>query len=422
LEYQYPIVVHCSAGVGRTGTYITLDAMIEKVDTEGRIDIFKFVSRIRERRQYLVQTSKQYIFIHEALNEYCTYGFTDVEASNLLNHYNQLRKVPPLATNNVNNSLTLPFKSVLRSPHSSHPLSKKTRLQLEFEKLSNSFAANSQAREAFMYENKIRNRYLNSVCYDYNRIVLSSLNGSNYINGTKLKGFDFFPNEFIITQDPLPHTVFEFWKMVVEYDCKIIVSLNRDFQMEVESVYWPTKDSPVRISECEDIKFVIRLLDTQTFLDNSIIKREFEITEHAHSSSTKTVITHFVYNESWPENELPKDRSHFLDLVSKVQKLGEKNERSTVIVHSHGGASNCSVFCAINILIYQFKNDQTVDVCRTVKQIKSQRMNMIQTFEHYEFLYESIVDIGNMIGIYNAQSMSDSFNNNSHNSINTSFN
>ena len=104
LQYQYPIVVHCSAGVGRTGTYITLDAMMEKINVEGRINIFSFISKIRERRQYLVQTSKQYVFIHEALYEYCMYGFTDVEASKLGPHMKFLEELSPI---NLNGNLLI---------------------------------------------------------------------------------------------------------------------------------------------------------------------------------------------------------------------------------------------------------------------------------------------------------------------------
>ena len=90
--YRHPLVVHCSAGVGRTGTYITLDAMLEKVEAEGRVNVFGFVGAIRERRQYLVQTAKQYVFVHEALYEYCMYGFTDVEAAGLEAHCEWLRE------------------------------------------------------------------------------------------------------------------------------------------------------------------------------------------------------------------------------------------------------------------------------------------------------------------------------------------
>jgi len=53
---EYPIVVHCTAGVGRTGTYIAIDAMINKIKQEGKIDIYNFVSQMRRERHLMVQT------------------------------------------------------------------------------------------------------------------------------------------------------------------------------------------------------------------------------------------------------------------------------------------------------------------------------------------------------------------------------
>lgn len=256
LAYQYPIVVHCSAGVGRTGTYITLDAMMDKINKEGKIDIFGFISQIRTRRQYLVQTSKQYIFIHEALYEYCLYGFTDIEVSNLVSYYKHLKK--------INDNC------------------KKSKLIVEFEKLNNAFYSNSLAREAFNNDNKNKNRNLDCICYDENRVRLSNLNGSSYINATLLRGFD-TKNELIITQDPMQHTEFEFWKMITEYSCKIIIALNKN--LENEFVYWPTDLHPVRHCQFESVKFVIQLMNNscqnneESLLNRMIIKREYEIVE-----------------------------------------------------------------------------------------------------------------------------------------------
>lgn len=371
LPYQYPIVVHCSAGVGRTGTYITLDAMMEKIDTESKIDIFGFISKIRERRQYLVQTAKQYIFIHEALYEYCLYGFSDLEASHIVAHYKRLKDLSPV------NSSGIAYTNK----------TSKTRLQVEFEKLANAFSPNSQAREAFSNDNKSRNRFLNSICYDENRVKLSSLNGSSYINATKLKGYE-LSNELIITQDPMANTQFEFWKMVMEYECNVIVALNKDFESEKESVYWPTDENPIVISEVDDHKYIIQLAkpvesgqnDDMQINSQHIIKRVFEITEHKYSSQSKMNVTHFMYNESWPEDRAPQNRSAFIDLVSLVQKTAAKQQRSCTVVHAHGGGSNCSLFCALSILLDQFRNDQYVDVCRTVKKLKTQRPHMIETY------------------------------------------
>ena len=44
------------AGVGRTGTYIAIDAMIDKIEQEGKIDIYNFVLQMRRERSLMVQT------------------------------------------------------------------------------------------------------------------------------------------------------------------------------------------------------------------------------------------------------------------------------------------------------------------------------------------------------------------------------
>ena len=51
------LLVHCSAGVGRTGTFITLDSMMERIKMEDSINIFEFVSNLRKQRVLMVQTS-----------------------------------------------------------------------------------------------------------------------------------------------------------------------------------------------------------------------------------------------------------------------------------------------------------------------------------------------------------------------------
>ncbi|XP_076334726.1 tyrosine-protein phosphatase non-receptor type 9-like [Tachypleus tridentatus] len=65
-----PIVVHCSAGIGRTGTFITLDISIQRLESTGQIDIRGTVEKIRSQRAYSIQMPDQYVFCHLALLEY----------------------------------------------------------------------------------------------------------------------------------------------------------------------------------------------------------------------------------------------------------------------------------------------------------------------------------------------------------------
>lgn len=65
-----PIVVHCSAGIGRTGTFCTLDICISRLEDIGTADIRGTVERIRSQRAYSIQMPDQYTFCHLALIEY----------------------------------------------------------------------------------------------------------------------------------------------------------------------------------------------------------------------------------------------------------------------------------------------------------------------------------------------------------------
>lgn len=97
-----PIVVHCSAGVGRTGTFIAIDSLVSKVkhlrqvNTTSAIEInvLECVTELRHQRALLVQSLKQYIFVYKALVEYVEFGDTEIEGAHLAEVYQQLKEVP----------------------------------------------------------------------------------------------------------------------------------------------------------------------------------------------------------------------------------------------------------------------------------------------------------------------------------------
>uniref|UniRef100_A0A3B4VMU2 protein-tyrosine-phosphatase n=1 Tax=Seriola dumerili TaxID=41447 RepID=A0A3B4VMU2_SERDU len=94
-QYAGPIVVHCSAGVGRTGTFIVIDAMLDMMIAERKVDVFGFVTRIRAQRCQMVQTDMQYVFIFQALLEHYLYGDTELEVTSLESHLAKLYTPSP---------------------------------------------------------------------------------------------------------------------------------------------------------------------------------------------------------------------------------------------------------------------------------------------------------------------------------------
>ena len=65
-----PVLVHCSAGVGRTGVAILCDILLYCVDHNVDIDIPKVLSHLRQQRMLMVQTVAQYKFVHMVLIQY----------------------------------------------------------------------------------------------------------------------------------------------------------------------------------------------------------------------------------------------------------------------------------------------------------------------------------------------------------------
>lgn len=81
--------------MGRTGCFIVIDAMLERIKPEKTVDVYGHVTLMRSQRNYMVQTEDQYSFIHEALLEAVGCGNTEVPARSLYAYIQKLAQVEP---------------------------------------------------------------------------------------------------------------------------------------------------------------------------------------------------------------------------------------------------------------------------------------------------------------------------------------
>lgn len=101
-----------SAGVGRTGTYIVIDAMLRQIRNRNEVNIFGFLRHIRTQRNFLVQTEEQYIFIHDALLEAIDSGETNIHRDQFPKYVQMIQNSSP--DNSLWKPLNVQFK-VIRS-------------------------------------------------------------------------------------------------------------------------------------------------------------------------------------------------------------------------------------------------------------------------------------------------------------------
>ena len=75
------MLVHCSAGVGRSGTFIVIDAMLKLANEENKIDVYNYFEMIRQDRMQMIQTPDQYLFVYNAIFESVSCGNTTIKSN-----------------------------------------------------------------------------------------------------------------------------------------------------------------------------------------------------------------------------------------------------------------------------------------------------------------------------------------------------
>ncbi|XP_061883610.1 receptor-type tyrosine-protein phosphatase C [Entelurus aequoreus] len=373
--FSGPIVVHCSAGVGRTGTYIGIDAMMECLEAESRVDIYRFVFNLRRQRCLMVQVEAQYILIHQALLEHNQFGETEISLSELHSTLSMLKDI-----------------SSANEP---------TLLEEEFKRLptyTNWRTFNTGITE----ENKAKNRCSSIIPYDYNRVLLSVGEGSScnstpdeddeeqpsdeeeeekstaYINASNIHGYS-NSCTFIAAQSPLDSTMADFWLMVYQKKASTIVMLEANGE-EKESAFLESKE----VTTYGDIEVQVQRVDDNPSMN--IIHRIMLI-RHVKRKEKRTVM--YVQFLKWGSRELPEKPQVLTDMIKEV-KRGKTPGGAPVVVQCSDGSSRCGIFCALWNLLDSAETEKTVDVFQEARTLRKERKGMIANLDQYQFLYDAL--------------------------------
>ncbi|XP_047442716.1 receptor-type tyrosine-protein phosphatase S isoform X13 [Mugil cephalus] len=355
-----PIIAHCSAGVGRTGCFIVIDAMLERIKHEKTVDIYGHVTLMRSQRNYMVQTEDQYSFIHDALLEAVACGNTEVAARSLYSYIQKLAQVES----------------------GEHV----TGMELEFKRLANSKAHTSRFISANLPCNKFKNRLVNIMPYETTRVCLQpirGLEGSDYINSSFIDGYR-QQKAYIATQGPLAETTEDFWRMLWENNSTIVVMLTKLREMGREKChqYWPAERSA---------RYQYFVVDPMAEYNMpQYILREFKVTD-ARDGQSRTV-RQFQFTD-WPEQGVPKSGEGFIDFIGQVHKTKEQfGQDGPISVHCSAGVGRTGVFITLSIVLERMRYEGVVDIFQTVKMLRTQRPAMVQTEDEYQFCYHAALE------------------------------
>ncbi|KQK77424.1 receptor-type tyrosine-protein phosphatase N2-like protein [Amazona aestiva] len=274
-------------------------------------------------------------------------------------------------------------------------LKNKNRLEKEWEALCAYQAEPNATTAAEQEENIQKNRSRAAVPYDHSRICLkgeSSHDSSDYINASPIMDHDPRNPAYIATQGPLPATVTDFWQMVWENGCVVIVMLTPLLENGVKQCYhyWPDEGSNLYhiYEHCPENKF----FSGMRLVFGARWKTGFHSVEEYGDISNACYVPRDnpVFKDRSNENELHKwQRMPFPKLLCGVRGLTSESfsAKHKNTCHSANDDKKASISPQVNACdlhhrngeINSFKGAKEIDIAATLEHLRDQRPGMVQT-------------------------------------------
>ncbi|OWF47291.1 Receptor-type tyrosine-protein phosphatase kappa [Mizuhopecten yessoensis] len=353
-----PLVVHCSAGIGRTGTYIALDALLKHSQSSQTIDVYQYTLTMRKDRLNMIQTVEQYIALHDAL---------DV-------------------------SLSFPDTSIPKGRFGVDQDNRHHRIQDEFEALNKTKQAFVEKDYSIALSNANIPKNRSRDCIPVNRFrvrLKSPMEGrDDYINAVVLPSCS-RSYGFLATQLPLEDTCVDFWRMVYDYNSQIVVLLDRP---ESDVQLLPEDDQ----SDLEIEVFKISMSGTIKDLGDT---QEVDICLHKQQDKEKRQLK--VLLTSVRDRDTNKIATRRLaNAVSSTIRLEAARKTTAITVVCRDGKTNCVPFCLLKTVIERMDLDNTVDVFDAAREIQTRRPDTFNTMEDIRVIYQSLEEYIDSTSIY----------------------
>lgn len=240
-----------------------------------------------------------------------------------------------------------------------------------------------------------KDRYSTVTANEATRVRLQMFDGTpgsdyinaNYINGEVPGSYHYY----IATQAPMSNTIHDFWRMVWEQCCPVIVMLTSldEGNTSKADCYWPPEG---KIS----IFGYIHVFHKKSFtIDDSIIVRSFLVKNTYESNIIREVI-HLQY-ENWPDFGVPQSTKPLRDILLLMTKFKDRaiatyGLNGPIIIHCSAGLGRTGTLIASHITLERIARQQSPSIKQTVFELRKQRRGMVYNSEQYILIFEVVKD------------------------------
>ncbi|XP_069382020.1 tyrosine-protein phosphatase non-receptor type 18 isoform X2 [Paralichthys olivaceus] len=236
-------------------------------------------------------------------------------------------------------------------------------------------------------ENIKRNRYKDILPYDQTRVVLTLLTSdfdTDYINASFLEGAT-ENKRYIASQAPLSSTVTDLWRMIWQYDVKVIVMACREVEMGKKKCecYWAQLHQSTTFGP-----FTVN--NEETHPNEDMVVRALTVTYQQLSRS----VTQYQFL-SWPDHDIPYEASGVLDLLERVRE-SHRTHTSPLLIHCSAGCGRTGVICALDYiydLLVTKRITTDFSIMKIVLELRRQRPSAVQTKDQYRFIFSAVASL-----------------------------